>query len=107
MSEVSEAVEKPVYFHSALARALSDNGVKAIFGVIGDANLYMVDDFIREHHGEYVAAATEASVVLRALGYASVTGKPGGATVSPRPAVANTRTRLTKGVKRSQPVSLL
>ena len=107
MSEVSEAVEKPVYFHSALARALSDNGVKAIFGVIGDANLYMVDDFIREHHGEYVAAATEASVVLMALGYASVTGKPGVATVTHGPAVTNTLTSLIEGVKAQLPILLV
>src|SRR5260370_36843237 len=97
MSEVSEAVEKPVYFHSALARALSDNGVKAIFGVIGDANLYMVDDFIREHHGEHVAAATEASVVLMALGHARDTGKTGVATVTHGPAGTNTLTSPSAG----------
>src|ERR1700738_1976591 len=103
----NEAVEKPVYFHSAMAKALSDNGVEAMFGVIGDANLYMVDAFVREQQGEYIAAATEASVVLMALGYASVTGKPGVATVTHGPAVTHSLTSRIEGVKAQLPILLL
>jgi thiamine pyrophosphate-dependent acetolactate synthase large subunit-like protein len=66
---MSDAAEPSVYFHSAIARALKDNGVTTIFGLIGDANLYMVDAFIREQQGEYVSAANEAGAVIMALGY--------------------------------------
>ena len=34
--------------HAAIARALADNGIKDLFGLIGDANLYMVDSFVRD-----------------------------------------------------------
>src|SRR5260370_21675868 len=104
---MSEAGEKPVYFHSAMARALSDNGVEGVFGLSGEANLDMVDAFVREQQGDYIGAATEASVVLMALGYASVTGKPGVATVTHGPAVTNTLTSLIEGVKAQLPILLL
>lgn len=104
---MSDAAEKPVYFHSAIARALTDNGVETVFGLIGDANLYMVDAFLREQGGEYVSAANEAGAVLMALGYASVTGKVGVATVTHGPAVTNTLTGLIEGVKGQLPMLLL
>ncbi|HLZ85227.1 MAG TPA: thiamine pyrophosphate-binding protein [Caulobacteraceae bacterium] len=104
---MSEVAETTVYFHSAIARALKDNGVATIFGLIGDANLYMVDAFIREQQGEYVSAANEAGAVIMALGYASVTGRPGVATVTHGPAVTNTLTGLVEGVKGQLPMLLV
>jgi thiamine pyrophosphate-dependent acetolactate synthase large subunit-like protein len=104
---MSDVAEKPVYFHSAIARALRDNGVETVFGLIGDANLYMVDAFLREQAGAYVSAANEAGAVLAALGYASVTGKVGVATVTHGPAVTNTLTGLIEGVKGQLPMLLL
>jgi acetolactate synthase-1/2/3 large subunit len=104
---MSDAAEPTVYFHSAIARALKDNGVTTIFGLIGDANLYMVDAFIREQQGEYVSAANEAGAVIMALGYASVTGRPGVATVTHGPAVTNTLTGLVEGVKGQLPMLLV
>jgi thiamine pyrophosphate-dependent acetolactate synthase large subunit-like protein len=104
---MSDVADKPVYFHSAIARALKDNGVETVFGLIGDANLYMVDAFRREQGGEYVSAANEAGAVLAALGYASVTGRVGVATVTHGPAVTNTLTGLIEGVKGQLPMLLL
>ena len=66
--------------HSAIARALADNGVTTMFGVMGDANLYMVDSFVREHGGAFVSASNEAGAAVMALGYATVSGKLGVAT---------------------------
>ena len=34
--------------HQAIARALSDNGVETLFGLMGDANMFMVDSFVRD-----------------------------------------------------------
>ena len=85
--------------HSAIARALADNGVTTMFGVIGDANLYMVDSFVREHGGAFVSASNEAGAAVMALGYANVSGELGVATVTHGPALTNTLTGLVEGVK--------
>jgi acetolactate synthase I/II/III large subunit len=68
--------------HAAIARALRDQGVETLYGLMGDANLFMVDHFVRELKGRYVPAVHEAGAVLMALGHASVTGKVG-AVISP------------------------
>lgn len=68
-------------FYAALARALTDNGVVTMSGLIGDANLYMVDSFVRDYGGRYLGAANEAGAALMALGYVSVSGKVGLATI--------------------------
>jgi len=94
-------------FHAALARALTENGVDTMSGLIGDANLYMVDSFVRDYGGRYLGAANEAGAALMALGYASVSGKVGVATVTHGPALTNTLTALCEGVKGSTPLVLL
>lgn len=48
----------PVKVHLPLARALRALGAETVFGLIGDANLYLVDAFVRECGGRYVGAAT-------------------------------------------------
>ena len=50
--------------HEAIARALSDNGVAMLFGLIGDANLFMVDSYVRACGGTYVSAQHEAGAML-------------------------------------------
>ncbi|MGH8111536.1 MAG: thiamine pyrophosphate-binding protein, partial [Rhodanobacteraceae bacterium] len=62
--------------NEAVARTLNDLGIPTVFGLIGDANLFVVDRYVR-NGGDYVAAANEAGAVLMALGYASVSGKVG------------------------------
>lgn len=93
--------------HSAIAKALVDNGVTHMFGLIGDGNLYMADSFAREYGGTYVSAANEAGATIMALGYAMVSGKVGVATVTHGPAVTNTLTGLVEGVKGQVPMILL
>lgn len=34
--------------HAALARALKDQGVDTLFGLMGDSNLFMVDHYVRQ-----------------------------------------------------------
>jgi len=98
---------KTIKLYRQLARVLAQTGLGPLFGVTGDANVYMVDCFMRDHSGRFVAAANENGAVLMALGYASVTGKVGLATVTHGPAVTNTVTALAEGVKAGTPIVLL
>lgn len=74
--------------NDVLAQALRVNGVEVMFGVMGDANMYLVDSFHRNEKGQFVASANESGAVLMAAGYAAVTGKVGVATVT-HGAIAN------------------
>lgn len=93
--------------YQVLARALAESGLGPLFGLVGDANLYMVDSLVREHGGRFVSAANENGAVLMALGYAAVSGKVGLASVTHGPAVTNTLTALVEGVKSYTPIVLL
>jgi len=93
--------------HEAIARTLKDIGVRTMFGLIGDANLLVVNSFIKECDGDYVGAANEAGATLMALGYASVSGQVGVATVTCGPGFTNTMTPLVEGVKSHLPMVLI
>lgn len=93
--------------HQALARSLFDNGVDTLFGLMGDANMFMVRSYIQECGGKFIAAGHEAGAALMALGYASASSKPGICSVTHGPAMINTVTALAHGVKASLPMVLL
>jgi acetolactate synthase-1/2/3 large subunit len=97
----------PVKVHLAIARSLRDMGVETLFGLIGDANLYMVDAFVRECAGRYVGAAHEAGAVQMALGFAQISGTVAAATVTHGPGLTNALTSLVEGVKASVPALVL
>jgi acetolactate synthase-1/2/3 large subunit len=98
---------RTVMVYEALARALAHADIGALFGVTGDANVYMIDAFVGGYGGVFIAAANENGAALMALGYASVSGKVGFATVTHGPAVTNTLTALVEGVKAGTPMVLL
>jgi len=91
----------------AIAMSLKDQGVTTLFGLIGDANLYMVDCYIRDFGGRYIAATGENAAALMALGHAAVTNDVGVATITHGPALTNTITALVEGVKGEMPMVLL
>lgn len=93
--------------HAAIARSLKDNGVETMFGVIGDANLYMVDSFIRDQGGKFISAANESGATLMALGYSNMAEKLGVCCVTHGAAVTNTLTALVHGVKARVPMLLI
>ena len=95
------------YVHQSISQALCDHGVTTLFGLMGDANLFMVDSYVRDCGGRFVPAAHEASSVLMALAYAHVSGKVGVATVTHGPALTNCMTALTEGVRGHVPMVLL
>jgi len=88
--------ERPMKINEAVARTLRELGVQTLFGLIGDANLFVVDAYIKAG-GRYIGAANEMGAVLMALGHASVTGQIGVATVTCGPGLTNTMTALIEG----------
>lgn len=93
--------------YEALAKALIDNQITPLFGLVGDANAYIVNTFAQQHGGHYVAAANENGAVLMAIGAAMVTGGTGFATVTHGPALTNCVTALAEGVRSFTPMVLL
>jgi len=93
--------------YEALAKALIDNGVATLFGLIGDGNLFFVDHYAKEPDVRYIAAASEAGAALMALGYATASQSVGVATVTHGPALTNTVSALVEGVKGQLPIVLI
>lgn len=93
--------------HQSLAQALAEGGVDHLFGVVGDANAYMVDAYQRLAGTRYVALANENGAVLAAVAAAMTSGRPGFATVTHGPALTNCVTALTEGVRSNTPIVLL
>lgn len=95
------------YVYQNIALAVSHHGVETMFGLMGDANLFMVDSFVRDCDGRFVPAAHEGSSVLMALAYSHVSGRVGVATVTHGPALTNCMTALTEGARGHIPMVLL
>jgi acetolactate synthase-1/2/3 large subunit len=93
--------------HEATARTLRDNGVGTVFGLLGDANLFMVRSFVDDQGGRFIAATHEMGATLMAAGYAAATGKPGVASVTHGPGLTNTLTGLVDAVKAELPLLLI
>jgi thiamine pyrophosphate-dependent acetolactate synthase large subunit-like protein len=95
------------YAYQSIARATHEHGVDTMFGLMGDANLFMVDSFVREYSGRFVPAAHEGSSILMALAFAHVSGKVGVATVTHGPALTNAMTALTEATRGHVPMVIL
>lgn len=96
-----------MYVYQSVARAVHDHGADTMFGLMGDANLFMVDSFVRDCSGRFVPAAHEGSAVLMALAWARVSGRVGVATVTHGPALTNCVTALTEAARGHVPLVLL
>ncbi|MFV0490596.1 MAG: thiamine pyrophosphate-binding protein [Pseudorhodobacter sp.] len=95
------------YTYQSIARSIEDHGIQTIFGLMGDANMFMVDHYVRECKGTFVPVAYEGSAVLMALAYSHVSGQIGVATVTHGPALTNCTTALTEGTRGHIPMVLL
>jgi thiamine pyrophosphate-dependent acetolactate synthase large subunit-like protein len=93
--------------YQAIARTLVDHGVEALFGIMGDANLFMVDSFIRDAGGRFVPASHEGNAVLMAHGYAQSHNTVGVATVTHGPGLTNAVTAVVEAVHSRTPLVLL
>jgi len=92
--------------NEVVARRLRDLDVQSIFGVMGDANMYIADSFHRLDGGRFISAANEGGAVQMAAGYAAVTGKVGVATVT-HGAIANAVSALFDAVRGRYPVLVI
>lgn len=91
----------------SIAQAVLDHGIDTMFGLMGDANLFMVDHYVRKGGGTFVPVAYEGSAVLMALAWSHVSGRIGVATVTHGPALTNCLTALTEGARGHIPMVLL
>lgn len=95
------------YVYQSIAQSVIDHEIDTMFGLMGDANLFMVDHYVRFCGGEFVPVAIEGSSVLMALAYSKVSGKVGVATVTHGPALTNCVTALVEGARAHMPMVLL
>ncbi|MBE1442810.1 thiamine pyrophosphate-binding protein [Paenibacillus sp. OAS669] len=64
-------------------------GVKRIFGVIGDANLYLLDALAKQSKIQYIACKHEGSAALMASAEAKLTGRVAVCLATSGPGIAN------------------
>ncbi|WP_269584173.1 thiamine pyrophosphate-binding protein [Roseibium sp. Sym1] len=95
------------YTYQSIAQSVLDQGIDTMFGLMGDANLFMVDHYVRAGKGTFVPVSFEGSAVLMALAYSHVSGRMGVATVTHGPALTNCVTALTEGARGHVPMVLL
>src|SRR5260370_5003022 len=88
-----------MYLHEALARGIGSYDGDAVFGVLGDGNVYIMDSFRRYASGRYVSTSHEMAAILAASGYAHVTGRLGVATVTEGPGLTHGVTALTDAAR--------
>ncbi|MBV6756190.1 thiamine pyrophosphate-binding protein [Rhodococcus opacus] len=93
--------------YEVAAEALSKQGVRTIFGLMGDANLAYIGAYVENEGGEFVAAVAEGSAVSMADGYHRMSGEVGVASVTHGPAVTNCLTALTEAVRARSEVLLI
>ena len=96
-----------MFVHEIIAAEVAALGTNTMFGLLGDANLFMVNSFVEKQGGRYISAVHESSAVMMAFGYASRTGGLGVATVTQGPGLANTATALIESVRSGAPVLLI
>ena len=96
-----------MYVYQCIARALKDHGTAKIFGLMGDANLFMIDSFVRECNGNFIPATHEGSTILMAAAYAHVSGRTGVATVTHGAALTNYVTALMEATRSHTSMVLL
>lgn len=95
------------YMHQSIAQAVCDHGIETMFGLVGDANLFMANHFVSVCRGTLVPAAHEGGTVLMAQAFTQVTGQIGVATVTQGPGLTNCFTALREGVVARRPMILL
>ncbi|WP_029429893.1 thiamine pyrophosphate-binding protein [Blastococcus sp. URHD0036] len=93
--------------HDAVARTLSEQGVDTLFGLMGDANMLYITDFVSQQGGRFVPVVDERSSLLMAAAYASARNCVGVATVTHGPALTHAMTGLVEATRGNQPVVLV
>jgi thiamine pyrophosphate-dependent acetolactate synthase large subunit-like protein len=93
--------------YQAFTQILSENGVDTMFGLMGDANMQYVTDFIDNCGGTFVGSVHESGAVSMADGYGRVANRVGVASVTHGPGLTNTITALTEAVRNQSQLLLI
>ncbi len=99
--------QSTIFTHQSIAQSVIDHEVKIVFGLMGDANIFLVDYYVRSCGGKFVPAAHEGSAVMMALAYSYFSKKVGIASITHGPGLTNCVTALTEGTKGRIPMILL
>lgn len=93
-------------FNNLFADAMRLLDIEVVFGVMGDANMFIADSFSRLTGTRFVSTANESGGVLAAAGYAAVTDRVGVATVT-HGAIANCVSALFDATRGGHPVLVI
>lgn len=72
-----------------LLRQLAEWGVKRIYGVLGDANLFLLDELAKQNAIRYIPCRHEGAAALMASAEAKLTGRIGVCLATSGPGIAN------------------
>ncbi len=96
-----------MYAFEAIARAIADEKVGAVFTLVGNANMDMLTSLGEVGGPSLFHARHEAIAVGMAEGYAKASGSLGVCSVTSGPALANTCLSLTQAVRSKTPLVLV
>ena len=93
--------------YEAVAQAMVDQGVRAVFGLMGDGNLKILPHLTTELDVAFYSSRHEAGCVAMADGYARVTGDVGVCTFTQGPGLTNAMTALVSAQRGRSPLVVL
>src|SRR6266568_22545 len=97
----------PLKVHEVLAEWLQARGINTVFGLMGEANVQYLVDFIKVEGQQFISCPHEGIAVSMADGYHRLSGKIGVASVTHGPALTNTLTAFTEAVRSRSEVLLI
>jgi len=104
---MKDETDTPIPVFEALAKSITDHGLDTVFGLMGDANLFLANHFVSELNGRFVPVVYEGSSVVAAMAFWHVTGQVGVATVTHGPGLSNCLTALIEGSRRNSPCVII
>jgi thiamine pyrophosphate-dependent acetolactate synthase large subunit-like protein len=93
--------------YEVFAESLAANGIRDVFGLMGDGNMQYLAYFVEHGLGRFHAAVHEATGVSMADGWSRLSGEIGVASVTHGPGLTNTVTALKESVEARSRVLLL
>src|ERR1700724_3853784 len=93
--------------YEAIAEAIHKEGADTIFGVMGNANMYLIGELCSKYGFRFVQAKHEQSATSMADGYARVSGENGVATETQGPGITNSITSLVAARAHRTPLLML
>src|SRR5258708_40250407 len=93
--------------YEAIAEGVKQECPAILFGVLGNANMYLVAELCGKHGFKFVQAKHEQSATSMADGFARASGRIGVATVTQGPGFTNTITSLVAAPAPPTPPPLL